>query len=82
MFLFSQETSGCIFYFQEWDLETPLPITASINIICTDAGGLTSKQSISINVSPINEFDPVISPTTMNVEVSKRTSLIHGFFHA
>ena len=66
-------------YFQVWDLEASLPTTASINIICTDAGGLTSKKLLSITVSAVNEFDPVISPTSMDVEVSKCASFLFCF---
>lgn len=56
---------------KEWDLEASLPKSAQLNIICTDAGGLTSSKLIAMSVAPINEIDPVIVPTSMMVAVSQ-----------
>lgn len=63
---------------QEWDLEALLPKSAQLNIVCTDAGGLTSSKLIGISVAPVNEIDPVIVPTSMMVAVDSNTTVVEN----
>ena len=47
-----------------------MPITTTLDIVCTDADGETDTKPITITVSPINEFDPEdVIPTNMEVNV-------------
>ena len=55
---------------QEWDLEAGMPTATSWYITCTDAGGLPSSKTITSTVAAINEFTPLITPTSMTVAVS------------
>ena len=56
--------------FQEWDLENiAMPTTTVLHISCTDLGGLSSSDFIYIEISPINEHDPVLDKTHLDIEV-------------
>lgn len=58
------------YHFKEWDLEdSSLPITTFLYIICTDAEGLSSKDYVSIEILPINEHDPVLDKSAIEVQV-------------
>ena len=46
-----------------------MPTTTVLHITCTDLGGLSSSDFIYIEISPINEHDPVLDKTHLDIEV-------------
>lgn len=83
MSYFSLEpSSGVITYAQDWDFENAVvpPQTTTLEITCDDGNGLSDSLDIVINISPVNEFNPVLSLTTADIIIYNNQTLIDPLF--
>ena len=60
--------TGQLTFAQNWDFESvTLPISTVLVLTCSDGVGLTDSGTLTVSVSPVNEFAPVPSITEIEI---------------
>ncbi|KAK3602899.1 hypothetical protein CHS0354_018765 [Potamilus streckersoni] len=58
---------------QEWDLESGQGTSAYLTVYCVDPSGLQASTNLNLNITPVNEFAPVLSVSTAEIYVTDQT---------